>query len=280
MVSPKEKIGLMALRGPEPKDDILHGGYSTCGGIRENRRRPGGGGLTKPETGGRTPGGGGTQAGFTLLELMLSIMILAMLFVIVMGALRLGFRSVEAGEKKVESLERLRNALSLIEAQIESEIPLSYDEDGEKKSYFRGEKTALDFSTNYSIWGGEKGYVVVSYRVTDEPGGKRSLGAEENIIGQENRRETKMLEGLEDIHFEYYVRDTSLDPKEEAGRWLEEWVEEGLPTSEKLEKIRLHLMLGRREFTWIIPLRNRQGSFNTAGTAVPSAAPPLPTPRN
>ena len=220
------------------------------------------------------------REGFTLLELMLSILILALIFVIIIGALRLGFRSVEAGEKKVETLERLRQAITLIELQIESEIPLSYIENGEKKFYFRGGRTALDLSTNYSIWGGEKGYVVVGYWVTGETGGQRSLWAKENIVGQESRRETKILENLQDIYFEYYVRDMSQASPEEAGRWVEEWVEEeSLPKAEKLEKIKFHIVLGRKDFAWIIPLRGRGGE--TTGVQPSKGGPslgPRPTP--
>lgn len=214
------------------------------------------------------------RGGFTLLELLLSILILALVFLVILGALRLGFRSVEAGEKKVEALERIRNAVNLIEAQIESEIPLSYEENGEKKYYFRGGKTTLDFSTNYSIWGGEKGFVVASYWAVPEANGRWSLMARENIVGQENRRETRMLDKLEEVRFEYFVRDTSKDPKDEAGAWQEEWQEgEGLPTSEKLEKVRFIFRMNRKELAWTIPLRSRGGG---GGLGAPAGQPGIP----
>lgn len=253
-------------------------------GDRKGRRGPG----DKPfrgmdaEKGGRAGairGRAGNRPGFTLLELMLSIMILGLILLIVMGALRLGFRSVEAGEKKVESLERLRSSVTLIESQIESEIPLSYEENGEKKSYFRGNRTSLDLASNYSIWGGEKGYVVVGYWVTGDPDGQWSLWARENVVGQETRRETRMLQSVQDVYFEYYVRDTTKDPKDESGRWLEEWVEEGLPTTDRLEKIKLHLVLGRKEYAWVIPLRGRQGSTrNATPVGMMSLPPTAPVP--
>lgn len=220
------------------------------------------------------PGGRG---GFTLLELLLSILILALVFLVILGALRLGFRSVEAGEKKVEALERIRNAVNLMEAQIESEIPLSYEENGEKKYYFRGGKTTLDLATNYSIWGGEKGFVVASYWAVPEANGRWSLRARENIIGQETRRETRMLDDLEEVRFEYYVRDTSQDPQDEGGAWQEEWQEgEGLPTSEKLEKVRLLFRRNGKELAWIIPLRSRGGGSGLGAPAGQPGSPALP----
>ena len=225
------------------------------------------------------------RGGFTLLELLLSILVLSLVFLVILGALRLGFRSVEAGEKKVETLERIRNAVNLIEAQIESEISLSYEENGEKKYYFRGGRTTLDFSTNYSIWGGEKGFVVAGYRAVPEANGRWSLLARENIVGQENRREVRMLENLDEVRFEYFVRDTAKDPRDEPGTWLEEWAEGAdLPTSEKLEKVRLFFRMNRKELAWIIPLRGRGGTAgpvsSAAGPMIPGITAPVPGPGN
>jgi prepilin-type N-terminal cleavage/methylation domain-containing protein len=205
--------------------------------------------------------------GFTLLELLLSVVIISLIILIIVGALRLGFRSVEAGEKKAESLERVRNAITILESQIQSEIPLTYYENAEKKYYFRGGRSYLDLATNYSLWGGEKGYVVVHYQVSRETNGYQTLWVKENIVGQENSRETRMLEQAAEFYFEYFVRDTSKDPKDEAGRWVEEWVDDAaVPTTDKLEKIKFHVRLENKELDWIIPLKGR-GSLNTAAAS-------------
>ena len=207
-----------------------------------------------------------TSSGFTLLELMLSVVMISLIILIIVGALRLGFRSVEAGEKKAESLERIRNAITILESQIQSEIPLTYYENAEKKYYFRGGRTFLDMATNYSLWGGEKGYVVVHYQVSQETNGRQTLWVKENIVGQENSRETRMLEQAGEFYFEYFVRDSSKDPKEEAGRWVDEWVDDAaVPTTDKLEKIKFHVRLENRALDWIIPLKGR-GSLSTAAS--------------
>ena len=201
--------------------------------------------------------------GFTLLELLLSVVIISLIILIIVSALRLGFRSVEAGEKKAESLERVRNAITILESQIQSEILLAYYENAEKKYYFRGGRTFLDMATNYSIWGGEKGYVVVHYQVSQETNGRQTLWVKENIVGQENSRETRMLQAGE-FYFQYFVRDTSKDPKDEAGRWVDEWVDDAaVPTTDKLEKIKFHVRLENRVLDWIIPLKGR-GNLSTA----------------
>ena len=206
------------------------------------------------------------------------MVIISLIVLIVVGALRLGFRSVESGEKKVAALERIRNAITILEAQIQSEIPLSYYDNAEKKNYFRGSRKALDLATNYSVWGGEKGYVVAHYQVTQESGGRQTLWVKENVIGQESARETRMLDQAAEFYFEYFVRDTSKEPRDEAGRWVDEWVEDdAVTTTEKLEKIKFHVRLENRVLDWVIPLKGR-GSLNAAVPPPPGGPMPVSPP--
>jgi general secretion pathway protein J len=205
--------------------------------------------------------------GFTLLELLISILILGIIIVIVAGAMRLGFRSVDAGEKKAESLERFMSSLNIIDSQIQSLLPLTSNEEGNEEgsvnSNFTGSKESLQFSTNYSIWGVQKGYVTVSYDVSSEDTGKPVLYATENIMGTEDSRETKLLDSFDEIYFDYFYKD----PTEEEGKWVEEWTDATtLP-----EKIRLHLVTGQRDLSLIIPVRVRQ-SIIQSSTVIPEGA--------
>jgi general secretion pathway protein J len=187
--------------------------------------------------------------GFTLLELTISITLIGLIVLIVVGALRLGHRSVESGEKKIAVLERIRSSFQVIDSQLQSYIPLSYEENGEIKYYFKGERDSIRFTTNYSIWGGAKGYVIAVYSVIPENEGRQVLYASESVIGMEGRRETKLFDNFESIYFEYFFRD----PTEEYGRWVDRWAEE-VSTP---EKVRLHFIGGGKEISFILPLRVR-----------------------
>ncbi|MGC1403929.1 MAG: type II secretion system protein GspJ [Thermodesulfobacteriota bacterium] len=190
----------------------------------------------------------GPSAGFTLLELMISISILGIMILILMGVLRLGFRSVEAGGKKIDSLERVRASLTVIESQIQSVIPMIQEVNGETKLNFTGDRTSLEVTTNYSIWEGEIGYSVVSYRVSEGDKGKWSLMASESRIGQEIKREIRLLDQLDDFYFEYYYKD----PTEEKGQWVDQW-----PGGNTLpEKIRLHWTTQGKVLSLIIPMKS------------------------
>jgi general secretion pathway protein J len=185
--------------------------------------------------------------GFTLLELIISITLVAIIVLIVAGAASLGYRSFSSGERKLNVVERLRSSLTIIDAQVQSGVPLTLEDGGVKQYYFVGEKDVLKFSTNYSIWGGQRGYVIVNYRVEADDRGKKTLFASEYKVGMENQRETKLLEGFDDIVFDYFKQDET----EEVGEWISQWTDEEMMPS----RIRLTLVKGSNSLSYIMPVR-------------------------
>ncbi len=190
-----------------------------------------------------------SQNGFTLLELTISITMLALIVLVIAGALRLGYRSIESADKKIESAERLRISFHIIDSQIQSYIPLSYIDNGERKYYFKGTKSSMQFSTNYSVWGGERGYVVTTYDVVPLDNNKYALLVTENTVGIESARQTKLLDDYNSISFRYYYKD----PTEEHGEWIEEWKDETTVP----QKIRIYFSDSTGDNILTVPLRIR-----------------------
>lgn len=190
---------------------------------------------------------GTNRRGFTLIELIISITLVAIIVLIIGGAVGLGYRSFTSGERKLNSSERLRASLTIIDAQIQSGVPLTLEEGGVKQYYFVGEQDELQFSTNYSIWGGQRGYVIVHYRVEADDAGKRTLFASERRIGVEGERETKLLEGLDEIGFEYFAEDAI----EEEGEWISRWSDEETMPS----RIRINVKRGSKALSYVVPVR-------------------------
>lgn len=186
------------------------------------------------------------ESGFTLLELLISITLIGIIVVIVSSAFRLGFRSIEIGEKTTESLERLRSSFRIISFQIQSEIPLKYDQEGQKEYYLKGDSKFLQLATNYSIYGGKRGYVIAKYEVEQNDSGKFSLYVTERTIGMEDEKKVKLLSNFDQIYFEYFYKDLT-----EEGEWTKEISEEKkIP-----EKILLHAQEGDRMYSFVFPLR-------------------------
>lgn len=186
--------------------------------------------------------------GFTLLELMLSIGMISVIVLITMGVMRLGYRSVDKGEEKIQSIERIRHSLYIMDSQIQSMFPLRSEKDGERTYYFKGEREFMQFATNYSIWKGMQGYVIVSYMAKDE-NGKKSIYASEKIIGTDNEKDVRLLTGIDSIYFEYFERDIL----EEEGKWVGKWTD----NTKFPEKVRVHIAYGGMEVSMIMPLRAR-----------------------
>ncbi|MGA1863513.1 MAG: prepilin-type N-terminal cleavage/methylation domain-containing protein [bacterium] len=63
------------------------------------------------------------ETGFTLLELMISITILSLIMGVILGAMRLGTRAWEAGEKRIDRLQRMRITYDIISEDIKSILP-------------------------------------------------------------------------------------------------------------------------------------------------------------
>jgi len=214
----------------------------TASGGTENRRRPASGG------------------GFTLLELLISLTLLVVIVVIAMGAMQLGSRSMAAGEKKMNDRERFRTVISLIDAQIQSQLPLTYGESGDRKYYFRGDGKTLRFSTSHSLWNGKRGYAVVDYRIEAAGPGREVLSVSEQIPGIEGLWNTPLLEA-NGISFDYYYREKT----EETGKWLE------LPPEGSFipERIRFRLTGGEETLTLVFPVRVQHGIIPLPGGGKP-----------
>ncbi len=202
--------------------------------------------------------------GFTLLELVISISLIGIIVLIVTGAMRLGTRAIESSEKKIAVLERTRSSLNIIDAQIQSYIPLVYVEDGEKRYYFKGDRESLQFSTNYSIWGGEKGYVIATYTVKSLDDGKQAIFASETVVGRRNRVETMLTNPCDRVYFDFYAKD----PLEERGEWVDEWTDNiSLPGADRAnipEKVRIHLIDGADDFDLVVPVRVKMSAADLA----------------
>jgi prepilin-type N-terminal cleavage/methylation domain-containing protein len=190
------------------------------------------------------------EKGFTLLELLISMTLFLLVIVIVGGALRLGFRSISAGERRIDTLERFRSSYGIVMNQLQSSAPLTYDdEDGAKKFYLKGDATRLQFASNQSIWGGDKGCVIVSYRL--EPGNENRLilYASERSIDREEVQEIKLFDDLKTLSFSYFSRETT----EEDGKWTEEWSD----NTKYPEQIKVSLSRENGEGKLLIPLYAR-----------------------
>jgi general secretion pathway protein J len=189
------------------------------------------------------------EQGFTLLELLASLALISIILAIVAGGVRYSLDAVERGEKKIQALERMRNAVNIVNSQIQSYVPLKVEQDGEDRYYFQGERNSMRFATNYALWSGKRGYVSVGYEVREDDNGRYGLMVSERALSTSVERKTVLFENLKAIHFEYFYKDAT----DSNATWIETWDDNlTLP-----EKVRLHIMYGGKAFSLIIPMRSK-----------------------
>lgn len=192
---------------------------------------------------------GGHDRGFTLLEVLISITLISVLVVIMAGAIRLAYRSIDRGEQKSQYLERLKVCFALLDAQIQSALPLTRQDDEAGRVFFEGSGDSTRFASNYSLMGGQRGYVIAAYKVKPDGEDKFALYIEENNIGVENVREVRLLEGMKEVRFEFFRKESDADEVE--GEWVKEWTDELLFP----RKIRVHLVFGDHKLQFTVPVR-------------------------
>ena len=156
-------------------------------------------------------------SGFTLLELIISLTILGVVLLIIFGALRIGTRAWEKGEKDIAVYQRQRAVLGLLSQQIASacvyEIKL-----GDDAFYFRGSEKKMEFVSRTPIVpGAQTGVVFVTYEIENvAKEGKKQLNLfekdagfmkDDDIESQRNEEIFSLISGIENLQFEYLKSD-------------------------------------------------------------------------
>lgn len=189
--------------------------------------------------------------GFTLLELLISLTIIGLILVIVFGALRIGSRAWEKGEKDVEIRQRQRVVLENIKRQIASTClrEIKGEDKGaedKKRIFFKGDSEEMEFMTRVPMVPTTRsGMVYVKYVVREEDGGDKKrlmlyekdilfIETEEDIGDQDEADFFELIPGAENIEFAYLKRpeDKDADPE-----WQEAWdpdSDTGIPLAVKI----------------------------------------------
>jgi prepilin-type N-terminal cleavage/methylation domain-containing protein len=177
------------------------------------------------------------QKGFTLLELLVSTTILAVIITVIVEAFWLGYRSWEKGSDVMEHELRLRTAVGLVSKQLRSTFPFVSDE---KEIAFSGGSESISFVTTMPM-GLERrsGLFLIEYFLDEESAGGKTMKVRQRPVyatpgmGREENGFT-VLPGLATASWAYFSDD----------EWVDEWeVEDGpLP-----EKVRLTLRYRKKD---------------------------------
>jgi prepilin-type N-terminal cleavage/methylation domain-containing protein len=172
------------------------------------------------------------QSGFTFIEVVVSLTILAMMLLVIFWAFRLGLSAWERGKVTKEEYQRLRIVSQLLSQQIKSIVPYKIKTQKAEADYlaFEGKGDSLKFVSALPLrTKGPEGFVYAIYRFKRNGGEGGQLVLYEgkvlnkNFIEEEPEEEwaIPLLEGISRITFEYYGEENQETDRKEG--WFEEW---------------------------------------------------------
>ncbi len=161
-----------------------------------------------------------SESGFTLLELLVSITIFALLMVVLIGALQLGSRQVGRLTGQVDRSSQVALAQNFLRAELGAARPLVSPSDEAKIVQFDGRGHGLDFVAvaPQSVPAGglqvlsvalRQGQLVVGWRALRESGDAAPVDAQPTVL----------LDHVRAAEFVYYGPPT---PSDDAD-WQTEW---------------------------------------------------------
>ncbi|HSO43597.1 MAG: prepilin-type N-terminal cleavage/methylation domain-containing protein [Rhodospirillales bacterium] len=203
-----------------------------------------------------------SEAGFTLLELLAALTVLAVLMAMMFGGLRFGARVWESGDEGLRGLSELQTAAGFIRRQIAQAIPTEAGsgEAGEEAMplpAFRGTEDALRLvgpAPSQFLPGGLYEMVLGVEDGMAAGGGRRfsvwwrPLGRGEDaravsIDADWRTKQAVLIEGISEVHISYFGQAVDVD---EPPRWQDRW--ETMPLPPALVSVRVAFPAGDRRF--------------------------------
>jgi general secretion pathway protein J len=169
------------------------------------------------------------QRGFTLLELMIALVLLALIMTVLLSALRLGASSWDAAERKVAAVAEREMAMRVVERQLALAMPVMHAAEGEEEHLaFEGGPDAVSWVSPLPAHRGGGGvqYMRLALGETDRGRGlvltwrlfhpdvmdAPAAQVEDAVL---------LMEGVEGLHLSYLGAPDDDNP--ERREWFDRW---------------------------------------------------------
>lgn len=220
--------------------------------------------------------------GFTLVEVLMAIMLLALLSAGAWAAIRTATRAVERGEALVDRTNKVRVSQELLRRQISQALPIVVETDGPtgQPTHFIGERDRMRWVSAMPGYLGRGGPYVQEIALERGDNGYALRFRHALANGWDSREgfpETPgpvtLIERIDDVRIEY----RGLDDQGKLGEWEDEWTDPGpMPL---LVRVRVEFARGS-QLEWpelVVPLMVDAGALGAAlepSFFTPPATPP------
>ena len=166
----------------------------------------------------------GRDSGFTLMELLVALTLLAILMTAMLGGLRLGARVWEVSVSRLDDSDQVFVVRRFLQQRLEDVVPvIGTDQAGMDQPAFIGEAASLRLASSMPISLGRGLFLLdLSLRPSDDESGGRDL-----VLGWtsfpaetiDGRSERMILADVAGMTIAYFARSDE-DP---SGRWYPSW---------------------------------------------------------
>jgi len=185
---------------------------------------------------------GRRAAGFTLLEMVVALTLLAVMLALLFAGLRTGIRAWDAGTGRGDRADQALLTWSFVRRELNAAFPWRFKDPQAVRLAFRGERERLRFVSMRpaQFGGGGLAFVAFAYEPDRSAAGRGRLvmqradaqSAATDFAAVDEAERFALLEGVEGVRFAYFGAET--DTAQPA--WSEHWdFAQRLPSHVRLE---------------------------------------------
>jgi general secretion pathway protein J len=159
-----------------------------------------------------------TDTGFTLVEVMVALAIMAIIVTVAFSGLTIGMNSWERGSRAIDDLDRRATIERLLKRQLALALPMEFNFGEQKAVLFRGSSNRLEFVSDYSLADGPAAFRKIDYEIQEG----RFLYGEKALFDytptENEDPPTQVVAEFRQCFFRFMGRD-----EQNAAVWLDEW---------------------------------------------------------
>ncbi len=214
------------------------------------------------------------QAGFTLLEMLVALMVLALLVSLVYGMVRIGAHSWESGAAQIEASDAMRIGWTFLQRSLNNAKAVPSKQEDQAGVHFFGTSERLEFVADMPAYLGAGGLHALGLGLERDPQGalpqlvlqRIPLGDYESALNNPDQLQRAVLaDAVTHLAMSYYGSpDPSVSPE-----WQAEW--SGIAQLPILVKVEVELAAGSH---WPILIAHPRLGIGRQEEALPDEALP------